>query len=377
MHHSTKAQSLLGRRRPAARLLSGLAAGLVVFLLGAAPCRADTADEHDEEGARLYMQKQYEPALREFRAAHALNGKPRLLFNIGQCYRRLGLGPEAVDYFHRYLSEEKQPDPTIRAELNTYIEQVEAAQDRQSKGPAAPPAPEPPPRLISDEIVDLEELTSQVVADYKAGRQTSAMELLAQVKQVWERRYDPIIFYYVARTYERLGKKSEALEQYRRYLGTEKTDSPLRAQAAAQLVLLTPTPPGQRYLWPAIPLGILGIAGVATGIGLYVESDKTFTQFQQPLSEPDKRALRDRGQPLALGSTIAYGIGGGLLGTAAIFTFVGLAKGVKKKPPELIQMPSPFDAGASTGRERLLSVSSSLAVQLSSSGGLLTWQGVY
>lgn len=352
------------------------AAAVGTFLLASAPCLADTVEEHDEEGERLYIQKQYESALREFRAAYRLNAQPRFLFNIGQCYRRLGLGPEAVDYFQRYLHEEKSPDPTIRAELYAYIDQIQAAQDSQEKKREKPQKPEPPPRLVADEIVDLEDLGDQVVRDYKSGSSASANELLSQVKQVFNQRHDPIVFYYVARTYERMGKRNEALEYYRRYLGTEETDSPLRQQAAAQLVILTPPPPGQKLLWPALALGILGVAGIATGIGLYFESSTTFNQYLQPLPEPDKRALRERGEPLALGSTVAYAVGGGLLGTAAIFSVVALVKGVRKKPPSLIRVPSPDEIEPASAKQRVsLRLTPSLQVGFPSGGFSLSVSG--
>ncbi len=312
-----------------------------LFLFVAVPCFAETAEEHEEEAARLYVRKQYEQALREFRAAHQISSKPRFLFNIGQCYRRMGLGPEAVDYFHRYLAEEKSPDPTIQAELYAYIEQIQAAQDPKSEKSGNADIPEPPPRLVADELVDLEELGEQIVRDEKSGRSAAATELLNQVKQVWVQRHDPIVFYHVARIYERMGKNDQALEYYRRYLGTEPVDSPQRKEAALSLVRLTPAPPGQKLLWPALAFGIVGVAGIATGLGLYFESKKTFELYQQPVAEPDKRALRSQGEPLALGSTIGYAIGGGLLGTAAIFTFVALGKGVRKKPPSLIRVPIP------------------------------------
>lgn len=361
---------------PFCRLI--LIAAVCALLSGSRLCWAETPEEHDEEGARLYLQKQYEPALREFRSAHRLNPKPRYLFNMGQCYRRLGLGPEAVEYFHRYLAEERSPDPTIQAELYTYIEQIEAAQDHQDKRGVRREQPEPPPRLVADEVVDLEELGDQVVRDEKSGSTAVAMELLGQIKQVWIQRHDPTVFYYVARTYERMGKRSDALEYYRRYLGTEPVDSPLRRQAAAQLVLLTPTPPGQKFLWPALALGIVGIAGVATGLGLYFESSKTYDQYLQPVSETDKRALRDRGQPLALGSTISYAVGGGLLGTASIFAFVALGKGVRKKPPALVRVPTP-GPGAAVGAQGLLL--SPARLQLAwlpgPGGGAISLQGVF
>lgn len=353
------------------------ATALGVMLLGSRLCWAETAEEHDEEGARLYVQKQYESALREFRAAHRIDPKPRYLFNIGQCYRRLGLGPEAVEFFHRYLALEKNPDPTISAELYVYIEQIESSQDQHDKKQNKADIPEPPPRLVDDEIVDMEELADQVVRDAKSGSKASAMELLAQIKQVWILRHDPTVFYYVARTYERMGNNADALEYYRRYLGTEEIDSPLRTEAALQLVRLTPAAPGQKLLWPALAMGILGAAGVATGVGLYVESNKTFELYQQPLNETDKRQLRDRGQPLALGSTISYAVGGGLLGIAAIIALVAVGKGVRKKPPAILRVPIPDSTSTGRPLQSVLWSAPRLDVAVAPGGGAVVLRGVF
>jgi tetratricopeptide (TPR) repeat protein len=347
------------------------------ILLCCQPVQAETVEEHDEEGARLYVQRQYESALREFRAAYRIEPKPRFLFNIGQCYRRLGLGPEAVEYFHRYLALEKNPDPTISAELYVYIEQIESAQDQQDKKQGKSDQPEPPPRLVDDEIVDLEELADQVVRDAKSGSKASAMELLTQIKNVWILRHDPTVFYYVARTYERMGNNSDALEYYRRYLGTEEVDSPLRNEAALQLVRLTPPAPGQKLLWPALAMGILGVAGVATGVGLFVESSKAYELYQQPLNETDKRQLRDRGQPLALGSTISYAVGGGLLGIAAIIALVAVGKGVRKKPPAILRVPIPDSTTTRRPLQSLMFNPPRLDVALSTSGGAVVLRGVF
>src|SRR5207245_1305925 len=99
-------------RRP---ILLGLV--LLSFVVACPPARGDdTAEKHDEDGARYYQDKLYENALREFHAAYRLRPQPRYLFNIGQVYRKLGLASEAVDFYQRYLAAEPDPDPTIKAD---------------------------------------------------------------------------------------------------------------------------------------------------------------------------------------------------------------------------------------------------------------------
>src|SRR5438552_1816796 len=114
---------------------------LPVLLVAAAPARADDVDEkaaqHDEEAARLYEQRQWPEAIKEWETAYQIDAQPRYLFNIGQAYRKMNLHREAVDHFLRYLHEMERPqferdprnriDPTIKIDLEGYVAQMRAA----------------------------------------------------------------------------------------------------------------------------------------------------------------------------------------------------------------------------------------------------------
>ena len=194
-------------------------------------------------------------------------------------------------------------------------------------------APEPAPQLAGEELIDAEELIGQYVRDYKAGNNAAATELIEQLKQVYEKRRDAVLLYYIASGYDQVKRSNQALDFYKRYLATDPADSTLRGRAIKRVEKLTPAPPGQKYLWTSLGLGIAGLAGVFTGVGLFVQSQDIFNQFISATSEIDKRALRERGQGPALGSTVAYSIGGALLTGAVIFTIIGVKKGVRQKPP--------------------------------------------
>ena len=89
----------------------------VALMLHATPLCAeeDTASGHEEEGARLYIAKSYEGAIKQFSLAYRLDPKPRYLFNIAQAYRSMGLAAEATEYYQRYINDEQKIDPTIYA----------------------------------------------------------------------------------------------------------------------------------------------------------------------------------------------------------------------------------------------------------------------
>ncbi len=310
----------------------------LLLLLACLPCPAgaeETADGHEEEGARLYQDKEYERAIKEFQAAYSLTPQPRFLFNIGQSYRRLGLSQEAMDFYERYLQEEPHPDPTIKADLKVYIAQAQAAQGIAQKRQPGDGTPEPPPPLVADEVIDAEELFDQAVKEFKAGNIAVSTDLLNQLRDVYAQRHDPLILYYFGQAYEKMGKKKEALEAYERYIGAEPKDQQRRTQAAARVAALTPAPPGQKFLWPSLGFGILGIGGVVTGIVFFTQASANFDSYAKPGTEADKRGLRDNGNNLGLGSVIGYSVGGAFLAGAAVFLTVALVKGVKSRPLSL------------------------------------------
>lgn len=303
-------------------------------LLQVGPARAEeeSATIFEEEGARLFIAKSYESAIKQFSQAYRLDPKPRYLFNIAQAYRRLGLAAEATEYYQRYLHDEPKIDPTIYADIATYIEQYYASQDLKTRPRTSFDAPEPAPLLANEEVLDAEDLLAQFVRNYKAGNNAAANELIEQFKQVYERRRDAILLYYIASGYDQTKRSNLALDYYKRYLATDPADATLRARAVRRVEQLTPAPPGQKYLWSALGLGIAGLAGVFTGVGLFVQSQENFNQFQQAVAETEKRDLRERGQTPYIGSTVSYAVGGALLTGTAILSIIAFKKGVRQKP---------------------------------------------
>ena len=60
--------------------------------------------EYNQEGVHLFKQGNYQSARENFAAALELNPKdPSLLYNVGQCYDRLGDTAKGEDYYHRCL----------------------------------------------------------------------------------------------------------------------------------------------------------------------------------------------------------------------------------------------------------------------------------
>lgn len=124
---------------------------LSLSLLGsvlAAPAAAQ--DSHDAEARGLFEagrvafdDGRYDDALGHFEQAHALSGRPTLLFNIGMAQERLRLDDEALASYRRYLAE--RPDADNREFVERRIAVLEGAH-RRAPSPAEVAAAAEPDR---------------------------------------------------------------------------------------------------------------------------------------------------------------------------------------------------------------------------------------
>jgi len=74
----------------------------------------------------LYRQKKYPNAISEFQNAYSIKPTPRLLFNIAQCYRKQDQFAEGIEYFDKYLAQDANISPEVRAEVQAYKAELEA-----------------------------------------------------------------------------------------------------------------------------------------------------------------------------------------------------------------------------------------------------------
>jgi hypothetical protein len=99
------------------------------FTVGVAVARADLADQHYKRAVIFYENKDYPRAIREFQAAYKVRQLPRILLNIGQVYRKLGMASTALKFYEHYLRVDPQPKPEIKGEVDRYIAQTRAMLD--------------------------------------------------------------------------------------------------------------------------------------------------------------------------------------------------------------------------------------------------------
>jgi tetratricopeptide (TPR) repeat protein len=104
------------------------------------------AKAHFEAATRLYDIHEYAKALDEYKAAYLAKPDPAFLFNVGQCYRRLGKFDQALDFYREYLKKAPPDDPNrpnVEARIrNTDTGDVfETDTPRPVSQPAQPPIP--------------------------------------------------------------------------------------------------------------------------------------------------------------------------------------------------------------------------------------------
>jgi len=110
-----------------------------------------TAKAHYETATRLYDIREYDKALVEFKSAYLAQPDPAFLFNIGQCYRKLGQNQQALNFFQEYLKKASPDDPN-RSQVEARVRDIEAeaklkAEEAQAAA-AATPAPAPAPEVV-------------------------------------------------------------------------------------------------------------------------------------------------------------------------------------------------------------------------------------
>jgi Tfp pilus assembly protein PilF len=82
----------------------GCAAVLSLFVAACAPTAQERVHEFNEAGARLFQNGEYDRARAEFEAALMLHPEDAsLLYNIGQCYERLGQTRQAEQVYQESL----------------------------------------------------------------------------------------------------------------------------------------------------------------------------------------------------------------------------------------------------------------------------------
>lgn len=141
------------------------ALAIAAFLLIAAGSRASAAESepdlspgakrHLDAGLTAYANKDYEIAIAEFRAAHALSPRRDILWAWAQAERLSGDCPSAVVLYRKFLSTNPSADEVAAAEQNlARCEKALATQPEPAPAPTAPRSPTLRPAALAVDPLD-------------------------------------------------------------------------------------------------------------------------------------------------------------------------------------------------------------------------------
>jgi tetratricopeptide (TPR) repeat protein len=117
-------------------LVMALASLLVLTLIAVSPARAETSREDlarqaSNEATTQYNVGRFDRAAALYTRAYELHPVAPLLFNLGQCHRKLGNHERAIYFFEGYLRE--APDARNRALVVDLIREQRRAADATEK----------------------------------------------------------------------------------------------------------------------------------------------------------------------------------------------------------------------------------------------------
>jgi tetratricopeptide (TPR) repeat protein len=116
---------------------------VALLLMGGRPSRAadprlDSARAHSQEGDAYYKLEKYVNAITEYEQAYLAKPDPSFLYNIAQCHRLMGQGPEAIKFYRQFLKD--APTAPNRAVAEKHIRDLEeASSGTQPSAATSPP----------------------------------------------------------------------------------------------------------------------------------------------------------------------------------------------------------------------------------------------
>ncbi len=121
-------------------VLGSLAAPLPIRAAAAAPVRPK-----EMQARKAFAAGEWKEALQLFAELYAETLHPVYLRNIGRCHQKLRDPERAIDAFREYLAKSRQVGPQERAEIDGYIQEMQALQAERARAAAPAPVTEPAP----------------------------------------------------------------------------------------------------------------------------------------------------------------------------------------------------------------------------------------
>ncbi len=286
---------------------------------GTAEAPTETAPAEPEANAAIERARQvfldamaayeagaYSAAIEGFKQVLDMAGLPdevysSSLWNIGQCFLRLGNREAAAESIRAYLASPGISDAD-RAEAEAALAEITGEREgeavagsvEEAESAGGAPAPEGVVEgpLPTDPVERGRQLFQQGLAFYEAGNYAEALARMSQIMEIpglGNETYT-MMLWNMAKCYERMGNVPMALAMLRGYLAQEGLSSADRAQAADLLRQLAgagaeeagerlpeagPTPPAGAEA-PATPEGALPTDPVARGRALFTQANAAY-----------------------------------------------------------------------------------------------------
>lgn len=265
------------------------------------------------EAMEAYRTGAYSAAVEGFQRVREMPGLPDevyacSLWNISQCFLRLGNREAAAEYVRAYLASpgisdaDRTEAESVLAEITGGKEgesvagSVEQAPTGTAEGATPTPAEEGP--LPTEPVARGRQLHEQAVRFYGAGNYGEALARFGQIMEIsgLPANVYTMTLWNMARCYQGLGNIPMALAMLRGYLAQEGLSSADRAEASDLLRQLAgagteeagerlpetvPSPPAGAQA-PAAPKGALPTDPVARGRALYAQATEAYGAGRYP-----------------------------------------------------------------------------------------------
>lgn len=114
------------------------------------------AKNHYMAGNALFKLGNYTDAVREFAAGYSLVPKPYFLYNLGQCYRKLGDLRKAREMYAKFVDQIPETDPDRDGAKRIVVEldeQIAKLPPEKAPPPTVTPTPTPTPNSNPELVV--------------------------------------------------------------------------------------------------------------------------------------------------------------------------------------------------------------------------------
>jgi tetratricopeptide (TPR) repeat protein len=132
-------------------------------------------------GRSAFAEGRYQAALDYFEKSYQLSGKPRLLYNIGQCHDRLRNDTKAIEALERYLEE--APEAENRRQVEARLEHLRAAVQAREARQGQQQAASKPDRVEAQQLTPPQQKRS--VDDNRAEAEPGLDGLDSESFPVW------------------------------------------------------------------------------------------------------------------------------------------------------------------------------------------------